>query len=223
MANRLEEMPLFPLHAVLFPHSQMHLHVFERRYREMIRHCLEYDTPFGIVLIRSGSEVGAAADPYLVGTAVRIVRAQEFGDGRMDIVVQGERRFRIRELDETRPYLVGKVEPLVESEALTQETKELFTQAKNIFKLFVEQVLRRQEVSIDISLPGDDPVSLSFAIASLLPLENLEKQRLLETTSTSERVEDLLPRLQEQLLSSGEEQSYYRVRASDLASLFLPN
>ena len=69
----LEEIPLFPLHTVLFPHASLHLNVFEERYHQMLRYCLEYDQPFGIVLIRSGSEVGGAAEPYMVGTACRIV------------------------------------------------------------------------------------------------------------------------------------------------------
>src|SRR5688500_15065586 len=99
MAQQLEEMPLFPLNTVLFPYASVQLHVFEERYREMVKDCLAYDMPFGIVLIRSGSEVGGAAEPYLVGTAVRIIKVHTYDDGSMDVQVRGERRFRIRRLD----------------------------------------------------------------------------------------------------------------------------
>ena len=107
MSKTLEEMPLFPLNAVVFPYGSLQLHIFEPRYREMIRSCIEFERPFGIVLIRNGEEVGEIAEPYMVGTAVRVTEAVELGDGRMDITVTGERRFRIRELDESRSYLVG--------------------------------------------------------------------------------------------------------------------
>src|SRR5947207_994253 len=101
MSQSLEELPLFPLNAVIFPYAALQLHIFEERYRDMVRNCLEFDRPFGIVLIRSGGETGHA-DPYMVGTAVRITGVRNYDDGRMDIEVQGERRFRIRELDESQ-------------------------------------------------------------------------------------------------------------------------
>ena len=81
MADRLEEIPLFPLNTVVFPYAHMQVHVFETRYREMIRHCMQYDQSFGIVLIRQGSEAGGVAEPYMVGTAVRIVKVQTHSDG----------------------------------------------------------------------------------------------------------------------------------------------
>src|SRR5579863_7566944 len=111
MSQELEELPLFPLSTVLFPYATVQLHVFEERYRQLVHDCLQLDTSFGIVLIRSGPEVGGQAEPYMVGTTVRITRVHTYDDGRMDIQVQGERRFRIRRIDNTKAYLVGHVEP----------------------------------------------------------------------------------------------------------------
>ena len=88
MSQSLEELPLFPLNAVIFPYAALQLHIFEERYRDMVRTCLEFDRPFGIVLIRSESETGQA-DPYMVGTVVRILRVYNYDDGRMDIDVTG--------------------------------------------------------------------------------------------------------------------------------------
>ncbi|MFQ3669585.1 MAG: LON peptidase substrate-binding domain-containing protein, partial [Fimbriimonadaceae bacterium] len=120
MPEDLEELPLFPLETVLFPYASIQLHVFEDRYREMVRECVEYDRPFGIVLLKTGSEIGDPnAEPYLVGTAVRIRHIHTYEDGRMDLHVQGERRFRIRRLDESRPYLTGLVEPVLERDTET--------------------------------------------------------------------------------------------------------
>jgi Lon protease-like protein len=222
MAQNLEELPLFPLNTVLFPYASLQLHVFEDRYREMIRTCLEFDRPFGIVLIRAGSEVGGYIDPYMVGTAVRIVQVHTYDDGRMDIQVQGERRFRIRQLDESKPYLVGRVEPVVEH-AIEESNRaeELLIRAREEFEVLVQRLFARQEFSVQVVFPTD-PVALSFTIANLLPMENLEKQRLLETTDTLERVEELLPILQSQILEA-RQPSYYRIGSEDLREWITPN
>lgn len=223
MGSQLEELPLFPLHTVLFPYANLRLHIFEDRYREMIRRCLEEDQPFGIVLIRTGSETGEV-DPYLVGTAARIVVAETFDDGRMDVQVQGERRFRIRELDDrSLPYLVGRVEPVVEHEiADSPYVDEVMERARNEFEMLIQRLLAPQRLQVEVKFP-EDPVALSFTIANLLPMENLDKQRLLETTDTVERMEDLLPILQGQIDQAPAQTNYYRITAEDLSEWIFPN
>src|SRR5712691_11117723 len=67
-----ELLPLFPLGSVLFPGALMPLHIFESRYRLLVRRCIQRKQSFGIVLIRSGSEVGASAEPHAIGTEARI-------------------------------------------------------------------------------------------------------------------------------------------------------
>lgn len=223
MSGKLEELPLFPLHTVLFPYAQLQLHVFEDRYREMVQRCLEFDRPFGIVLIREGSEVGGQAAPYMVGTAVRILKTIPYSDGRMDIHVEGERRFRIRELDEeTEPYLVGRVEPVIELEVdESDENMELFGEAKMQFEQLIQKIFARQEFNVSVKLPTD-PVVLSFTIANMLHMENLAKQRLLETTDTVERVATLMPILQMQS-QENQEPGYFRISSEDLREWITPN
>jgi len=223
MAGDLEELPLFPLHTVLFPYAQLQLHVFEDRYREMVRSCMEFDRPFGIVLIRDGSEVGGIADPYMVGTVVRILKVIPYDDGRMDIHVEGERRFRIRELDEdTQPYMVGKVEPVIEVEIdENDENRMLLGEAKDQFEQLIQKIFARQEFNVSVKLPTD-PVVLSFTIANMLHMENLAKQRLLETTDTMERVATLMPILQMQN-NETRQSNYYRIGSDDLREWITPN
>jgi uncharacterized protein len=214
MSQTLEELPLFPLNAVIFPYAALQLHIFEERYREMVRTCLEFDKPFGIVLIRSGSETGQA-DPYMVGTVVRIIRVHNYDDGRMDIDVQGERRFRIRQLDESRSYLVGHVEPVIEHEIEdSPRANELLSEARQEFENLMRKFFERQEFNVQVVFPPD-PVALSFTIANLLHMDNLEKQKLLETTDTLERVEELIPILRMQNLETAVP-SYYRISGQDL-------
>lgn len=223
MSGPLEELPLFPLHTVLFPYAQLQLHVFEDRYREMVRSCVEFDRPFGVVLIREGSEVGDTPSPYMVGTAVRILKVIPYDDGRMDIHVEGERRFRIRELDEeSEPYLIGKVEPVIEVETEeNEENRNVFGTAKEQFEQLIHKIFSRQEFNVSVKLPTD-PVVLSFTIANMLHMENLAKQRLLETTDTLERVATLLPILQMQNLEA-RQSNYYRIGGDDLREWIHPN
>jgi Lon protease-like protein len=208
MPQQLQELPLFPLNTVLFPFASLRLHIFEERYRDMVHACLRDEIPFGVVLI---------ADPYLVGTAARIVQAETYEDGRMDIQVQGERRFRIREIDETsHSYLVGKVEPLVEQELSTSEESErLISEARSEFEILIQGIFAREHFGVKVEFPPD-PVALSFTIANLLPIENLDKQRLLETTDTLDRMEGLLPIIRTQIRESRSEPGYFRLSTEDL-------
>lgn len=202
IVQHLEELPLFPLNAVLFPYAQLQLHIFEERYRLMINRCVEMDAPFGVVLIRNGSEIGEPAEPYMVGTVVRILKVHRYEDGRLDIQVQGERRFRIRKLDESQPYLVGNVEPVVELEwEGTFENNDILKRAQQECEALVQQRFEQQGYSVRVMFPPE-PIELSFAIANFLTMTNLEKQRLLETTDTLERMQTLMSLLERQILET---------------------
>ena len=112
------QIPLFPLHTVLAPGIALPLHVFEDRYRQMVRHCLDAPSPFGVVLIRDGSEVaprdGAAQELSIagVGTFAEIREASRYADGRWDLLAVGTSRFVVREVrTDVEPYLVAEVDP----------------------------------------------------------------------------------------------------------------
>lgn len=224
MAEHLEEMPLFPLNTVLFPYAQILLHVFEDRYREMIRHCMQNDQGFGIVLIRSGSEVGEPADPYLIGTAVRIVSVQTFDDGKMDVKVQGERRFRIRKMDEeSQPYLVGQVEPVIEMVVEdTPRADALLIKTREYVQSYIESYFSRFDMKIaKVKLP-QDATALSFVVANFLQIENIQKQHLLETTDTLDRISEMLPIL-ERHLNENQAPDYVRVDWRQVEEFITPN
>jgi Lon protease-like protein len=108
------ELPLFPLHTVLCPGIALPLHVFEDRYRMMVGRCLADNTPFGVVLIRDGREVGTGAVHLAgIGTMAEIREASRHSDGRFELLTVGTKRFRLQELlDGREPYLLGRVTPL---------------------------------------------------------------------------------------------------------------
>ena len=99
--ERTVDLRLFPLNSVLFPGMRMPLHIYEERYRVMIRECVEEDAPFGVALIKSGPEVGSGAIPHDVGTTARILQVEYLDDGRMNIFTIGEQRFRTLAINTT--------------------------------------------------------------------------------------------------------------------------
>ena len=105
---------MFPLSAVLFPQATMPLHVFEPRYRELMRDCLAGDRRFGIVLIERGSEVGGGDARSALGTRGVITEASELPDGRWVMLVEGEALIMVEEWLPDDPYpvaIVRDVEP----------------------------------------------------------------------------------------------------------------
>ena len=139
----------------------------------------------------------------------------------MDVEVLGERRFRIRRLDETKPYLVGYVEPLVEMEIEeTDKAGDLMSEIRDSLMRYLQYCFQQADVRVaSIRLP-DDATALSFVVANLLQCENRQKQHLLETTDTVERMEEMLPLLEEQIEIEGIEDVLPKVqRLSALEAL----
>jgi Lon protease-like protein len=167
------DLPLFPLGTVLFPGALLPLHIFEPRYRLLVERCIERKVPFGVVLIRSGQEVGGGAEPHRVGTEARVVAVSPLPDGRSYIVTRGERRFAIESVvADAEPYLVGHVRYLVEDEgpdAATGVADAL--DALGAYLLGVVAVTREQhgDRSLDDELRAAAPPEVAYRIAAAAP------------------------------------------------------
>lgn len=96
-AQTLSNLPIFPLGTVLFPESALPLRVFEARYMDMVRDCLQADTPFGVCLIVKGNEVGAAAEHEAVGCLAKIADWEMEQLGLLQIRARGAERFSIND------------------------------------------------------------------------------------------------------------------------------
>ena len=184
----MERLPLFPLDTVLFPKQALPLHIFEERYKTMIGRCIEEGAPFGVVLIRSGNQVGGDAVPHDVGTTARIARVQRLPDGKINLITLGRDRFRVLSLDRSEPYLTGDVEYLVSEAA---EGGVVPREADRVAALFAEQFRLVMAVSNqwtrELNLPGEADALADFVAAQIdVPAD--VKQELLETLSVLDRL-----------------------------------
>jgi Lon protease-like protein len=159
------EIPLFPLHVVLCPGIVLPLHVFEERYRALTDHCLATGTPFGIVLIREGREVGAGRTPNLagVGALVEIREAGRYADGRYDLLAAATGRFAIESVDPGRaPYLVADVTQLEDEIGDEAHAERLAATAVRRFVRYLELMrIREGETgeALDVRVELDSPRS----------------------------------------------------------------
>jgi len=192
----MENLPLFPLHTVLFPGQLLPLHIFEPRYRQMIGECIQHAHPFGVVLIRSGEEVGEVAEPVDVGTTAQIVQVESVADDRMNILCVGKARFRIAQLLHDKPYLSGRVElwPWEPYQAGSADVDRIRRQLDR----YVRTLAENTEGQLELTLP-DEPAALANIAASVLQVESSEKQRLLITSSISAMLLEVAALLQREL------------------------
>ena len=201
-----QEVPLFPLNVVLFPGMELPLHIFEERYKLMIRQCLEGDRTFGVVLINSGSEVGEPAVPFSVGTLAHIEGVEPLPDGRMNLRTKGQRRFRIHQIVQQHPYLRGVVEILSEDREGQPVRPNLVDEVREMTGAYLKAVIALRGGWLrEIPLPQESQ-ALSYFVAGSLIVANPLRQELLEMVSVQERLERELsilrqeqPRIQREL------------------------
>ena len=174
--------PIFPLGLVLLPEMFLPLHIFEERYKSMMKACMEQRMEFGIVYF-----IGKQFQTK--GCTARIVEIlKRYDDGRLDIMTQGENRFAIKELFDEKPYLQAKVE-------FFDDQPEENTSAENFQKLAQRgiQMLRQINTTTDQYENNQftgrlDIKSVSFSIAASDGFSFEEKQQFLGMTSTLQRL-----------------------------------
>jgi Lon protease-like protein len=202
VAGDVLEVPLFPLHVVLFPGMALPLHIFEPRYRRMTSDCLDSNLPIGIVLAAPGDKAGHEP-PARVGTFARIIDYARLSDGRYNLLTIGTQRFRIVEEDHrSHLYLSGQVEPLEDrADEDERELTSLAAEARQTLLVYLHTVLTLLgNEDRNLSIPNDAR-DLSFLIATCLGCEDSQKQQLLETTSVAARLEAGMRGLREEIVA----------------------
>ncbi|MGB3682502.1 MAG: LON peptidase substrate-binding domain-containing protein [Rubrobacteraceae bacterium] len=174
----MSDIPIFPLNVVLMPGAPMPLHIFEDRYKQMVDECLEGESEFGMVL---ADDSGTRE----VGCTARIVELVErYDDGRMLILVEGSRRFKLNNVLTGKPYYVGEVDYIQEDDP----GEEISDIAEECVALLERVVEAATEGSVDIEI--ESPYrNLSFAIAGRIEFELETRQQILELPTERERLE----------------------------------
>ena len=232
-------LPVFPLSTVLFPGLVLPLHIFEERYRTLVRELVASpeDGPheFGVVTLRRGSEVQTVPEGdeqpvdetpvtsdqlYEVGCTAELRQVTELPDGRFDIVTVGRRRFRLLGVEAgPEPYLTAEVDWLADEEPADERAELLAPRVLAAFRAYLD--LLRPSAEVLDQVP-DDPTVLSHLVAATTQLTTEERQLLLAAPDTATRLRTELK------LLSREAGLLARVRAvpvplSDLARPASPN
>jgi Lon protease-like protein len=188
---------MFPLGTVLVPTAGLPLHVFEPRYRALVKDCLAGDREFGVVLIERGSEVGGNDVRTSVGTVARIVEAAELPDGRWAIAAVGVRRVQVLRWLPEDPYPQADVEDWPDPEpgaGHRDALDDVMAQLRRCLALAAEAGDPGAPATIELA---DDPVLAGYQASVVAPLGPLDQQRLLAAPTPDARVELLSTLLRE--------------------------
>lgn len=194
------EIPIFPLpNVVLFPNVFLPLHIFEPRYREMVRDALNGDRLIGMVLLRNGLEQHSAENPpvYPIGCSGLITHVEHLPTGSYNIVLRGFEKFRVLDEDHRRMYRLARVDSIAEPLNADQRSR---LQAE---RTRLEDVLDRRLVTagsesrVPREMPADDLVN---ALAQYLEFEPIEKQALLQREGVLDRCLALIDLLEMKLM-----------------------
>jgi Lon protease-like protein len=170
----VDEIGLFPLGIVLLPSERVPLHIFEPRYRELIGECIESDVEFGLLY---ADEAGIRE----IGTRARVAAIVErFDDGRLNVVVEGGRRFMVDRLTQGRSFMTAVVDELDDEAGPVEDA----TRGAAIGAFRALAALAGVELEVDETSPW-----LSFELAAQVELAADAKQALLDSRSEQERLE----------------------------------
>lgn len=203
MAENNSWLPLFPLNAVLFPGGMLSLRVFEARYVDMVSECLKRNAPFGVVLIKSGNEVGAVAEPETVGCIAHIEHTDMNDPGILSITVRGGERFRTLETRELPGHrLEARIEKIPADAAAP--LNEMHIRCAKALKAVIDDINAKARGTADSPLKGrfasmalDNTGWVANRWCEILPIPLKARQKLLELESARSRLEIVYRYLQQ--------------------------
>jgi uncharacterized protein len=192
----LADLPLFPLHTVLFPGGLLPLKIFEARYLDMARACLREGTPFGVCLLKSGHEVASPGDPSVpenIGCLAEISECDVDTFGLLLVQARGAQRFKLKDyrvapsnllIGET--ILIGDDQPLQGAETLAK-----FGACAEVLERIIETIKDREPQNLPFVEPFlfDDPTWVSNRLAEILPIPMRARQKLMELMDAGARID----------------------------------
>jgi hypothetical protein len=194
-----ESLPLFPLVTVLYPGLLLPLHIFEERYRQLVRDLMDGPDPrqFGVIAIRKGRETGVAGVSALfeIGCTATLRRVTEHDDGTFDLVTVGARRFRLESLDDPAPYLQGQVEFLADAydaagaDGSDDDAADAVRAVQHAFGEYLGALAARGGARRGVPDLPDDPLVLSYLVAASMVIDLPDQQALLAEPDARHRLE----------------------------------
>lgn len=188
----MAEIPLFPLQMVLFPGGKTQLQIFEPRYLDMVRNCMRDQIGFGVVLIREGEQVLYDVDQQLpavahCGTYCSIVDFDQHHNGNLEITIQGDVKFSIRDQYESPDRLM-----LAQVELLPLEEEQTVPPNKQHLVNLLESLASHDAVqSLYHDVDYEDARDVGGRLTELLPCSNDFKQKMLELKNAEVRLREL--------------------------------
>lgn len=191
------QIPLFPLNVVLFPGMMLPLHIFEERYKAMIRECLAEGNSFGVVLAKNSQAVQAGttieeepfAEFYNIGTTARITAVEHLKDGRMNLITVGQDRFIIKEFFAgVDNFLIGQVDPFpIQDDQNPENLNELTNFLREIVYRYIGHLADASGEDLSQAKIPTDPMALAFLAGTAIQgptwSNQSDKQGLLATKS----------------------------------------
>jgi uncharacterized protein len=178
-----ETLPLFPLGTVLFPGLLLPLHIFEDRYRQLVRDLADGPEPrrFGVIAIRHGRETGVDGIQalYEIGCTAILRQVKPLEDGRYDVITVGTQRFRLASLDDSGPYLRGQVDLLTEEAGDEAGAAQAARVVRDGFRAYLNALTERGVTQISAPELPEDPVTLSYLVAASMIIDLGDRQALL--------------------------------------------
>jgi Lon protease-like protein len=201
-------MPMFPLGSVLLPGGILPLHVFEPRYRDMVRDCLRADgePEFGQALISHGWETGGGDDRVMVGTVAQMLQVDAIDENRYALVAVGTRRIRINAWLPDDPYPIADVDDWPDEKpdapGLAVDVAASHARVRAV-RALAARVAELPDATMGVDEPGgvpvdagddeisDDPLLATYHLATLAPIGPADRFRLLAAPGPARRL-DLL-------------------------------
>lgn len=187
----MSELPLFPLSSVLLPFGRMPLQIFEPRYLDLVRDCMKTESPFGVVWVRSGSEVASPGrgSPELgdCGTYARIVDFDQLPNGLLGIMIEGGERFDLGDTERRENGLVMGQVAMRPSPAAARMVEEWDSMSNMLRSLEAHPHVERMKLRVDYN----DAWQVGYTLTQVLPLDEHLKYELLSMDS----IEDLMAEL----------------------------
>ncbi len=187
--------PLFPLHTVLFPGGVLPLKVFEARYIDMVRDCMKREAPFGVVLIKSGQEVGKAAEPEAIGCLAHILQWDMDQPGILMLRTQGGARFRILQTRQLpNDLLQARIEKIADD--ITQPISDMHVRCAKALKIVTDGILAKGRAEHGDAFDNPFAMPLQFDQSGwvanrwceILPIPLKARQKLLELEDAQSRL-----------------------------------